>query len=372
MVRPRLAHILVVAVLATACTPDASDMAPVPAPSVSATSVEPSTLTTEPARTKPLVTAYGTGPGSGWLLTREHLYRTRDGGTTWTGAAVPPLPAGMIPPGRLFVWADTAWVVTVSEDDGEVVVTRVDERGGSEQIALPGRHPGATSAWVGFADPRHGWVAIAGRTGGSTLYATDDGGQSWRAVGATPVDGPLHPVDTKTLFALGSRLWRSEDGGATWRGEQPPNPATPDLPPRYAALSLFGIRGVLQVNVPTGMMGYAVFDVTADGGKTWTVRRAPDGAAFNNTGPPVMLSATGPDNWHVSQGRRLWTTTDAGRTWQEIATDLPAVNVVDLRFVSVDQAWAVATRRVSDEEVRELYATEDGGRHWVMVKAPNA
>lgn len=50
----------------------------------------------------------------------------------------------------------------------------------------------------------------------------------------------------------------------------------------------------------------------------------------------------------------------------------PLVKVVDLRFVPVDQAWAVATRRVRDEEVRDLYATEDGGRHWVMVKAPNA
>ena len=372
MVRPRLAHILVVVTLAAGCTPDASDTAPAPASSVSARPVEPSTLTMEPARSRALVTAYGTGPGSGWLLVRDHLYRTRDGGTTWTGAAVPPHPAGVLPPGRLFVWADTAWVVTVSEGDGEVVVTRVEERGGSAQIALPGRHPGATSASVAFADARHGWAAIGGRTSGSTLYATDDGGQSWRAVGATPVDGPLHPVDTMTVFALGSRLWRSDDGGVTWRGEQPPNPATPDLPARYAALSLFGIRGVLQVNVPTGMMGYAVFDVTADGGRTWTSRRAPDGAAFNNTGPPLMLSATGPDTWHISQGRRLWATTDAGRTWREIATDLPAVNVVHLSFVSVDQAWAVATQRVGAEQLRTLYATEDGGRHWVAVKPPSA
>lgn len=334
--------------------------------------MQPSTATTEPARREGLVTAYATGPASGWLLARDNLYRTRDGGTTWTGAAVPRLPAGVVRPGRLFVWADTAWVVTVSEGDGEVVVTRVEERGGSAQIALPGRHPGATSASVAFADPQHGWAAIGGRTPGSTLYATDDGGQSWRAVGETPVDGPLHPVDTMTVFALGSRLWRSEDGGVTWRGEQPPNPATPDLPARYAALSLFGIRAVLQVNVPTGMMGYAVFDVTADSGRTWTSRRAPDGAAFNNTGPPLMLSATGPDTWHVSQGRRLWATTDAGRTWREIATDLPAVNVVDLSFVSVDQAWAVATQRIGDEEVRTLYSTEDGGRHWVAVKPPSA
>jgi photosystem II stability/assembly factor-like uncharacterized protein len=372
VVRPRLAPILVVVALATVCTPDAPDRAPAPAPSAVAGTVEPSTFRTEPVHSKALVTAYRTGPDSGWLLTSDHLYRTRDGGTTWTGAAVPPLPGGVFPSGRLFVWADTAWIVTVSEGDGVAVVTRVEEREGSAQIGLPGRHPGATSAWVAFADPRHGWVAIGGPTPGSTLYATDDGGRSWRAVGATPVDGPLHPVDSMTLFALGSRLWRSDDGGVAWRGEQPPNPAASELPARYAALSLFGTRGVLQVNVPTGMMGFAVFDVSADGGRTWTSRRAPDGAAFNNTGPPLMLSATGPDNWHISQGQRLWETTDSGRSWQEIATDLPAVNVVDLSFVSIDQAWLVATQRFGDEEVRSLYATADGGRHWAEMKAPNA
>jgi photosystem II stability/assembly factor-like uncharacterized protein len=181
---------------------------------------------------------------------------------------VPQLPAGVSPPGRLFVWTNTAWVVTVLEGDGEVMVTRVEERGGSAQIAMPGRHPDALSAWVAFADPGHGWVAVGGRSPGSSLYTTDDGGQSWRAVGATPVDVPLHPVDTRTLFALGSRLWRSDDGGVTWLGEEPPSPAGADLPARYVALSFFGIRSVLQVNVPTGMMGYAVLDVTADGGRT--------------------------------------------------------------------------------------------------------
>ena len=101
MVRRQLAPILVVVAIATGCTPDAPDTAPVPAPSVSAQTVEPSTLPTEPARPKAFVTAYATGPSSGWLLTRDHLYRTLDGGTTWTGAAVPPLPAGVFPPGQL-------------------------------------------------------------------------------------------------------------------------------------------------------------------------------------------------------------------------------------------------------------------------------
>ncbi len=71
---------------------------------------------------------------------------------------------------------------------------------------------GAVSAWVGFADGLHGWAAVAappyaGGTG-SSLFATFDGGSSWRSLGPSPVDGPLHPVDTTTAFALGSRLRR--------------------------------------------------------------------------------------------------------------------------------------------------------------------
>jgi photosystem II stability/assembly factor-like uncharacterized protein len=318
------------------------------------------------------VTAVPTGPTSGWVLTTDHLHRTEDGGATWTTTSVPRLRPGEFAAGRLFVDGATARLLTIS-DDGEAVVTTVEAAG--PRSASVGRHPGATTAWVAFADSLHGWVAVGEPTRApaksSTVYSTTDGGLSWRSLGLKPIDGPLHPIDATSGYALGSRLWRTDDAGTTWHGEQPPPPAAPDLPPRFTALSLFGRAGVLEVKVPTGMMGYAVFDVTQDGGRSWESRKGPSEAAFSNTGPPLTLAVTDVDRWHISVGRRVWGTTDAGRHWQEQANDLPTRGIiVDLSFTSYDQAWAVIADPGGPQWLGSVLASDDGGSHWVPLKVP--
>jgi len=314
-----------------------------------------------------------TGERTGWVLEPSSLHRTVDGGSSWKSTPIPGVDGRRFGQGQLFVDGPTAWVVTRSDADGVVSVTRVSEGTGASTASLPGTHPGVSSASVAFVDADHGWAAVGVDRGsqevGSDLYATTDGGQTWRELGPAPFDGPLHPVDRNLGFALGSTFWRTEDGGASWREENPPHPDT-GLPTSFARLSLFGSRGVLQVNVPTGMMGYALFDVTEDGGTTWEARRAPREAGFNNTGPPLTFSVTDPDRWHVMQGRRLWATTDGGRSWEEIQTDLTEGSVRELSFASFDRAWAVlatgscAFVPCEPGNERIVLATDDGGRHW--------
>jgi photosystem II stability/assembly factor-like uncharacterized protein len=320
-----------------------------------------------------VASAVRTGPDSGWVLTADHLDRTVDGGATWTTAPVPTQGTDSFRPGELFVIGETAWLATVSPG-GDVAVTRVEASGAVKTSALPARYPGpGTTVWIGFADTSHGWTAVADQpgNGGSTLYATSDGGQSWRLVGHAPVDGPLHPVDDSTLFALGSRLWRSDDAGVSWHGDNPPATPAPDLPVRYAGLSLFGKEGILQVDVATGMMGYAVFDVTADGGRTWSSRSAPQLAGFNNTGPPLILAVSDPDHWHLSLVQRLWTTSDAGRSWKEVSNGPPAGNVVDLSFPNVDDGWAVVATDIAGGGTRVALSSDDGGAHWSPLPVPS-
>src|SRR2546428_234765 len=104
------------------------------------------------------------------------------------------------------------------------------------------------------------------------------------------------PDSTLRPTAPASRSWRGRAGGGPpGVNLHPPAPFTEGLPGRFAALSLFGSRGVLEVKVPTGMMGYDVFDVTADGGRTWVTRPAPEAAGYNNTGSPLTFSASDAD-----------------------------------------------------------------------------
>jgi photosystem II stability/assembly factor-like uncharacterized protein len=114
------------------------------------------------------------------------------------------------------------------------------------------------------------------------------------------------------------------------------------------------------------MMGYAVFDVTDDGGRTWASRRAPDDALFAGTGAPLTLAVTDPDRWHIAVGQRIWATTDTGRSWQEVPTDVPAGMFHAYSASTFDQAWAV----VSTVGGNLPLTTDDGGRHWATLPLP--
>ena len=116
----------------------------------------------------------------------------------------------------------------------------------------------------------------------SDVYRTDDGGRSWTLLASNVIGtGPIHFTSASSGWGLMPEGWGAaspgllftHDGGRTWQRLHPPAPGMdPGLGVEYRALSLFGNDGVLEVDIPTGMLGFAVFDVTHDGGRTWTAK----------------------------------------------------------------------------------------------------
>lgn len=181
---------------------------------------------------------------TGWLgafCKQPAIYRTHDGGISWSQQPIPSFPGN--PPSA----ADATYlqygidsIQRLSATDAYFVLHRGVTTGGNalQEAAIYLTHD-AGASWAAFrlpaaelgadfVDPLHGWMIGAG-PGGATetrsLYSTQDGGRTWLFV-----DGPasffareLSFGDVSTgLIAVPAvkdmppQLMRTTDGGKTW------------------------------------------------------------------------------------------------------------------------------------------------------------
>ena len=165
--------------------------------------------------------------------------------------------------------------------------------------------------------------------GPSTIQLTSDGGATWNIV--CKLRGPvtsLSAVAPGNIWALAadghmtgapSRLLASSDGGATWRRVGRP------------------VAGVVGITFVSHMVGFALQET-----------------------PAVQ-----PDNTPWT----LLRTTDDGRSWRVVGRAAPAgTTTAAIAFVDSNRGWLLrAGQRSAGQQLRELLATGDGGRHWRRV-----
>ena len=313
---------------------------------------------------------------------------THDGGRTWAAAALSPVPGavgstcGAQPP--VFSGANGAMPAECNLSGAVVGAYRTSDGGltwtfgASPATSSTRRFDGAT---VNFADGVDGFIVH--RTGdtadpGSSLYATADGGRTWRTVASG-----LFPrisvrdydfVDAKRGYAAtDSHLWRTDDGGRTWAVLPPyhsvgfavcslaPAPPTSDL--ELASPLMYG----LAAGWDTGARH------TTDGGAHWTttVPKLPTlgtsayseyyldgdyGWIAQAVGSPAACSD------HVV----VYRTIDGGSSWDRIAsvtvppTSPAAEWSLGIDFLDSKHGWLYASTGV-------LFRTDDGGAHWGAV-----
>jgi photosystem II stability/assembly factor-like uncharacterized protein len=136
----------------------------------------------------------------------ESVWRTDDGGDTWTHPSIPP-----IGDYRGVDGSGAAWVIAGSTDFAYSA-----DYGVTWQRASGAR---GNSYWVSFFDDNN---ALAGGSG--ILARTNTGGTSWVAPGTTTVpvtyDGSAQrsPSGGSTLaYAVGPEIWETRDAGITWQ-----------------------------------------------------------------------------------------------------------------------------------------------------------
>lgn len=245
-------------------------------------------------------------------------------------------------------------------------------------------------------------------TDSTTLYvATHHGlfrikdGSSLSFIGTNAFDlmgFSLHPKDPKVMYASGHPptggnlgFIRSTDGGVTWRklalsGQVdfhamtvvPPNPdiiygwdimsmrlyKTTDGGNNWKTIDAKGLSGVIQLVADTKDSDrlYAATDeglyVSFDGGSTWTPSQQLKGSVV------VSVSVDPKDNgiiYAVAYKKGLYKTSDAGRTWTLMHTEL---NPQNPQHISIDPSNPQIIFLASSKEV---YRSIDGGARFQML-----
>jgi photosystem II stability/assembly factor-like uncharacterized protein len=309
----------------------------------------------------------------GWIsgergLNHPVLYRTEDGGDTWTELPDDP---GIYK--LFFLSASQGWALVVDWPRHDAVRYSLYETrdGGKSWSRLstilqsaPGR-PDMISDFL-FVDSEHGWfVGEAGGGIGIALYSSD-GGRS-----VHPVQGLAGKESLSSLFALGKRrLWAfgneiifaSEDGGMTW------HPQSEHSPSHSGAVAASGEGWAV------GGDGAAAVLTTKDFGEHWV-------ASFKSDEAGWLESASFWDELHgcaVGASTVLCCTDDGGKTWTTRrvlpkATDPTAeamgINVdnifTKIRMLNSKRGWVVS-------DGGALFETDDGGASWREVDLDRA
>ncbi len=206
----------------------------------------------------------GGGPGSG-------LWKTADGGRTWTRLTGNGLPEGIIGRIGLDICRTRPNVIVAQFEVGASGGTGAGVTAdGKEQAPGQGRGGGAPGGEGEAAVPAAGARAGAGAAAASPdpkrtgVWRSDDGGKTWKVVSNT-TDRPMYysqvridPNNDQVIYMGGAPAFKSVDGGRTFRQIQ--NLAHSDhhaiwIDPKNSSHVMYGNDGGL--------------DVSYDGGDTW-------------------------------------------------------------------------------------------------------
>ncbi|MGH9885493.1 MAG: glycoside hydrolase domain-containing protein, partial [bacterium] len=230
---------------------------------------------------------------TGWVADDSHVLWTRSYGQQWTDITPTDLRTHRIQ--RVFFRTELeGWILAASDTGSELNIWRTQDGGASwTGDAVATLRDGGSASSMEFADADDGWVMVrlpsSANFSVGLLLATSDGGQSWKALPAPPIGGELH-FTSRTTGSLtggpaGDQLYVTRDGGEHWERQLASPPAS-DL----RAASVSSQQAVVGTDFQTADRGWLIVA----------------------SGQCVARKS------QCSQQRKLFTTTDGGRTLHDI------------------------------------------------------
>ena len=321
---------------------------------------------------------------SGWAVTEPEIVRTNDGGLTWYNVTPPEMEETGYGVDTFVLDVEHAWVQKPDFENfpnGGFLYRTTDGGLTWTEFTVP-----FSRGDINFVDGDSGWVlADLGVGAGSNavaVYRTNTGGAVWERMYTNDPNDPksgdslplggiksdLVPLDgdtawvTGTVYAPGEvYLHRTEDGGHTW------TPVTVQLPESAQNFEL-GIEDE-QMKFVSGTHGFfalrmsgesiqSVVYVTADAGNTWT----PMPTVIEGAGPSAFLSE---QEAVLYNGEQFYVTRDAARSWSMISPDIVFdESFVGMEFVNLLSGWVIT---MDPTNHKSLYRTHDGGATWLPV-----
>jgi photosystem II stability/assembly factor-like uncharacterized protein len=333
-------------------------------------------------------------------------------------------PAGQTGPlSATFVSPSQGWVL-ISVSCGRAFCLQLQHTtdGGSRWTVVPSPQLASPAVagqvrGVRFADSQDGWVY------GSRLFATHDGGRSWRAVALPGLGRPLADVaalavldgfvDAVVVAGLDpntggpSKLYVSDISRDDWRpvagvgGSGNWGTLTAADGVGYASVTAESFAGGGAPVVTTGLHLFRSLD-----GRSWARRPAPPcvtgipaaatstvlylvcggGVAAGSQSKPVYRSDDGGDTWLavtsapfggdldgaaaspdtllVSWGggaAGIYASLDSGERWASAYTGKIPIGITELGMTNAAEGYAIDSRSL-------LVMTHDAGRHWAVVR----
>jgi photosystem II stability/assembly factor-like uncharacterized protein len=203
--------------------------------------------------------------------------------------------------------------------------------------------PVASGPSLATGDALHVW---AGGAGG--LYASADGGRTWRRRGGAPTDALAAWGPRLAWYSSQGVLYRTKDGGVHWAHLSVPH-----------ALSLSFLDAVDGFALDRD----GIVLRTTNGGRSWRVVHTPGGVVQSECFATTSLG------W-VARGGSVWRTRDAGRTWMraQLRPERGAVSVPQLGCRHAD-AWVIFHEgAAAGTEGYHVFASLHGGG-WRLVFA---
>ncbi len=259
---------------------------------------------------------------------------------------------------------------------------------GGETWTLAFEKPGTFIRALGFASAREGYLGnvgvgyYPGVTDERPLYRTRDGGETWTPVAADGMERlagvcgiDVRPIrlihqgalrETHMVHAAGrvggpAAMLRSIDGGETWTTIDLSAHAGMILDVRFFDRDTGLVCAASSADVETAR---ALILATADGGRSWS--RVYEGErrmenCWKMSFPTREVGYATVQSYDDTNPQRIFVkTTDGGRTWREqpLTVD-PAAREFGIGFATAERGW-IGTARSGFE-------TRDGGMSWSPV-----
>jgi len=262
--------------------------------------------TVQPAPSNALTAIYFADSLNGWVGGGEGIFRTTDGGDTWSVQWERTV-GHMAGTGPQECWATGRRDTLFHTTNGGGIWTTVTLGSVLDSVNGLGR--------ICFVDSLHGWV-VARRNQHLWVLTTADAGASWSAL---PIGRPYAEpgfctfVDTLTgwVVANADEVFRTTDGGATWSFRS------------YTWLFAYDIQFVTQsigwVSAHVGVEPVVVAKTT-DAGQTWTPRLGwaackPYLTFADTLHGWVLVDCGSVEILHTSDGGTTWTSQFTSPAW---------------------------------------------------------